>query len=80
MPAQKQTGHITLHTLVASESMAFGQVSAVLLQEFCKRLRSINEGLSIRFFITYPQAVDELQNGSDGVEISEVEGGVVLGQ
>jgi hypothetical protein len=60
MPAQKQTGHVTLCTLIARKPMAFGQIPAVLLQKLCKYLGSINKRRSNSFFITCPQAVDEL--------------------
>jgi hypothetical protein len=80
MPTQKQAGHITIYTLVASKSMAFGQVLTVLLQELRKRLGSIDKRRSIRLRITCPQAVDQLQKGSEGSEVSKVKGGVLLGQ
>jgi hypothetical protein len=80
MPAQKQAGHVTLYALIASKSMAFGQVSAVFLQEVCKHLGSVHKRRSIRLFLTCPQAVDEPQHGSGGAEILKVEGGVLLGE
>ena len=80
MPAQKQAGHVTLHTLPASKSMVSGQVSAVLLQELCKGARSIDKRRFMRSLITCPQAVDELQRSSDDAEVLKVEGRVLLGQ
>jgi hypothetical protein len=80
MPAQKQARHVTLYALIASKSMAFGQVYTVLLQELCKHLGSIHKRRSICLFIACPQAVDEPQHGGGNAEILEVEGGVLLSE
>lgn len=80
MPAQKQAGHVALHALIASKSMVFRQLPAVLLQELCKDPGSVHKRRSIHLLIACPQAVDEPQHGSGGAEILKVEGGVLLGQ
>lgn len=79
MSTQKQAGHVTLHTLATSKAMVYRQLPAMLLQELRKDPCGVKESRPVHPFVTFSQAVDELQKASDDAEVPKVEGGVFAG-